>query len=123
MTLERTSASGSPIEILDRVLDKGIVIDASVRVALVGIEVLGMDARVVVASFETYMRHADAIAGTGLAAAPVAVPSGATLRGSVLSAAAPSAPVPITAEKLPEAAEPGRSAQTPRATAEEPAAE
>jgi gas vesicle structural protein len=68
MAVQRASAGDSPVEILDRVLDKGIVIDASVRVALIGIEVLGVDARVVVASFETYLRHADAIAATGLAA-------------------------------------------------------
>jgi gas vesicle structural protein len=74
VSVQRASAAGSIVEILDRVLDKGIVIDASVRVALAGIEVLGVDARIVVASFETYLRHADAIAGTGLAAVPHYVP-------------------------------------------------
>jgi hypothetical protein len=65
--LDHDSARGSILEVLDRVLDKGIVIDASVRVRLVGIEVVGVDMRVVVASFETYLTHADLIASTGLA--------------------------------------------------------
>jgi gas vesicle structural protein len=67
MGLQRSAPAGSVVEILDRVLDKGIVIDASVRVAVAGIEVLGIDARLVVASIETYLRHADAVASTGLA--------------------------------------------------------
>jgi gas vesicle structural protein len=67
---ERVSQGTSLVEVLDRVLDKGIVIDASVRVALVGVELLAVDARVVVASFHTYLRHAEAIGFTALAAAP-----------------------------------------------------
>lgn len=70
MALERRPGTGGIVEILDRVLDKGVVIDASVRVAVAGIELIGLDARVVVASFDTYLRHADAIASMGLAAAP-----------------------------------------------------
>ena len=48
-------------------LDKGIVIDAWVRVSLVGIDLITVEARVVVASIETYMRHADALAVTAVA--------------------------------------------------------
>lgn len=58
------------VDVLDRVLDKGIVIDAAVRVSIVGVELLGVDARVVVASIETYLMHADTIAYTDMAAAP-----------------------------------------------------
>lgn len=76
--MERERAGSSLIEVLDRVLDKGIVIDASVRVALVGVELLGVDARVVVASFETYLRHADELASVDLAARPVVVTPGIT---------------------------------------------
>lgn len=62
-----------PVDVMDRVLDKGIVIDAAVRVAVAGVELLGVDARVVVASIETYLRHADTIAYTDMAAAPARV--------------------------------------------------
>jgi hypothetical protein len=67
MVVERDPARSSIIDVLDRVLDKGIIVDASVRISLVGIELVGIDARVVVASVETYLRHADAIAFTALA--------------------------------------------------------
>jgi hypothetical protein len=50
MMLERAATSTSVIDVLDRVLDKGIVIDAWVRVSVVGIDLLTIEARVVVAS-------------------------------------------------------------------------
>jgi len=52
----------SHVDVLDRVLDKGIVIDAWLRVSLVGIELVTVDARVVVASIATYLEHSDALA-------------------------------------------------------------
>jgi hypothetical protein len=57
------------MNLLDRILDKGIVIDAWVRVSLSGIDFLIVEARVVVASLETYLRYADAIALTDIVAA------------------------------------------------------
>jgi hypothetical protein len=48
-------------DVIDTILDKGMVIDAYVRVSLVGIEVLTVDARVVVASVDTYLRFAEAV--------------------------------------------------------------
>jgi len=75
-------AAGAPpgpisvLEVLDRVLDKGLVIDAFVRVSLVGIELLTIEARVVVASIETYLKYAERIHEIGLVAAPMmAVPA------------------------------------------------
>jgi hypothetical protein len=63
MALERASATTSSlVEVLDRVLDKGIVIDAWVRVSLVGIELVTVEARVVVASIATYLGYADTLA-------------------------------------------------------------
>ena len=53
MPLEQPSTGTSLIEVLDRVLDKGIVIDAWVRVSVVGIDLVTIDARVVVASIQT----------------------------------------------------------------------
>lgn len=47
-------------DVIDTILDKGLVIDAYVRVSLVGIEILTIDARVVVASVDTYLRFAEA---------------------------------------------------------------
>jgi gas vesicle structural protein len=48
-------------DVIDTILDKGLVIDAYVRVSLVGIEVLTVDARVVIASVDTYLRFAEAV--------------------------------------------------------------
>ena len=61
MPVERAPGGTSLIDVLDRVLDKGIIIDAWVRVSLVGIDLLTVEARVVVASIETYLRYADAL--------------------------------------------------------------
>jgi hypothetical protein len=60
------ASSGRPsptglADVIDSILDKGLVIDAYVRVSLVGIELLTVDARVVVASVDTYLRFAEAV--------------------------------------------------------------
>src|SRR5438094_9537921 len=62
MGIERAPGGSSLIDVLDRVLDKGIVIDAWVRVSLVGIELVTVEARVVVASIATYFAHSEALA-------------------------------------------------------------
>jgi len=71
MAVERASAGSSLIDVLDRVLDKGIVIDAYVRVSLVGIDLVTVEARVVVASVDTYLKYSEAIGVTGLASRPM----------------------------------------------------
>lgn len=53
--------SSSLAEVLDRILDKGIVVDAWARVSLVGIEILTIEARVVVASVDTFLHYAEEI--------------------------------------------------------------
>jgi hypothetical protein len=58
--IERPRPSGLA-DVLEVILDKGLVIDAYVRVALVGIELLTVDARVVIASVDTYLRFAEAV--------------------------------------------------------------
>ena len=58
--LDRPSGSGLA-EVVDTILDKGLVIDAYVRVSLVGIELLTIDARIVIASVDTYLRFAEAV--------------------------------------------------------------
>ena len=72
MAVEKSMGSSSLAEVVDRILDKGIVVDAWARVSLVGIELLSIEARVVVASVDTYLRYAEAIGLTSLAAAPAA---------------------------------------------------
>ena len=49
------------VDVLDLILDKGLVIDAYIRVSLVGIELLTIDARIVIASVDTYLRFASAV--------------------------------------------------------------
>ena len=66
----KSTDSSSLAEVVDRVLDKGIVIDAFVKVSLVGIELLSVEARVVIASVETYLKYAEAIGLTATAAVP-----------------------------------------------------
>ena len=58
--LDRPSPS-SLADVIDTILDKGLVIDIYVRVSLVGIELLTIDARIVVASVDTYLRFAEAV--------------------------------------------------------------
>jgi hypothetical protein len=69
MAVEKNMASSSLVEVIDRILDKGIVIDAWVRVSLVGIELLTIEARVVVASVETFLKYAEAVGLTATATA------------------------------------------------------
>jgi hypothetical protein len=57
--LERPAPSGLA-DVVEVILDKGIVVDAYVRVSLVGIELLTIDARIVIASVDTYLRFAEA---------------------------------------------------------------
>jgi gas vesicle structural protein len=59
-SMARPSASGLA-DVIDTILDKGLVVDAYVRVSLVGIELLTIDARVVIASVDTYLRFAEAV--------------------------------------------------------------
>ena len=61
MPVERTVGGTSLIDVLDRVLDKGIVIDAWVRVSLVGIDLITVEARIVVASIDTYLKYSEAV--------------------------------------------------------------
>jgi gas vesicle structural protein len=75
MAVERAAAGSSLIDVLDRVLDKGIVIDAYVRVSLVGIDLVSVEARIVVASVETYLKFAEAIGITGFASRPLIGPT------------------------------------------------
>ena len=61
MAVERAPGGSSLIDVLDRILDKGIVIDAWVRISLVGIDLITVEARVVIASIDTYLKYAEAV--------------------------------------------------------------
>ena len=69
MAVEKAIGSSSLVEVIDRILDKGVVVDAWVRVSLVGIELLAIEARIVVASVETFLKYSEAIGLTVSAAA------------------------------------------------------
>jgi len=69
-SLQKSLDTSSLAEVIDRILDKGIVIDAFVRVSLVGIELLAIEARVVIASVDTWLKYAEAVGLTAQAAVP-----------------------------------------------------
>jgi hypothetical protein len=83
-TIERVAPGASFIDVIDRVLDKGLVIDARVRLSVFGIELATVDARVIVASIETYLRYADDVdalafqRATGIAMARSRLPRATT---------------------------------------------
>jgi gas vesicle structural protein len=67
MALKREATETSLIDVLDRVLDKGIIIDAWVRVSLVDIDLLQVEARIVIASISTYLTHARSLESNTIA--------------------------------------------------------
>lgn len=66
--MKHSIEASSLAEVIDRILDKGIVVDLWARVSLVGIEILAIEARIVIASVETWLSYADAV---GLLAKPI----------------------------------------------------
>lgn len=78
MAVERAPGGTSLIDVLDRVLDKGIVIDAWVRISLVGIDLITVEARVVVASIDTYLKYAEAVGLTPAVSRPALTQTTAT---------------------------------------------
>ncbi|PIX29519.1 MAG: gas vesicle synthesis protein GvpA [Caldiserica bacterium CG_4_8_14_3_um_filter_35_18] len=68
MAVQTAMAPQGLADVIDRILDKGIVIDAWVRISLVGIEILTIEARVVIASVETWLKYAEAVGLTAPAA-------------------------------------------------------
>jgi hypothetical protein len=59
--IEHSTDGSSLAEVIDRILDRGCVIDIFVRVTLVGIELLAVEARVVIASVDTWLKYAEAV--------------------------------------------------------------
>ena len=59
--LQRAPSPSGLADVVDLILDKGLVIDAYVRIAVIGIELVTIDARIVIASVDTYLRFAEAV--------------------------------------------------------------
>src|SRR5438105_15469491 len=59
--LQRAPSPSGLADVIDLILDKGLVIDAYVRIAVIGIELVTIDARIVIASVHTYLRSAEAV--------------------------------------------------------------
>ena len=68
--IAKSTDSSGLAEVIDRILVRGIVIDIWAKVSLVGIELIAIEARVVIASVETYLKYAEAIGLTASAAPP-----------------------------------------------------
>ena len=71
MAIKHSIQSSSLAEVLDRILEKGIVIDLFIRVSLVGIELLAIDGRIVIASVETWLCYARAVGLTEMHPRPM----------------------------------------------------
>jgi len=87
MAVERAPGGSSLIDVLDRILDKGIVVDAWVRISLVGIDLITVEARVVIASIDTYLKYAEAVGITSTVARPAVGEGGAGTAGVATPAA------------------------------------
>ncbi|WP_077623669.1 gas vesicle structural protein GvpA [Sediminibacillus massiliensis] len=59
--IQKSTDNSSLAEVVDRILDKGVVVDLYARVSLVGIELITVEARVVIASVDTWLRYAEAV--------------------------------------------------------------
>ena len=112
MAVERAAGGSSLIDVLDRVLDKGIVIDAWVRVSLVGIDLITVEARVVVASIDTYLKYSEAVGQVSPISRPAAelpshqdlVGENASLRAELAAASRKNARADAAASKAKSAA-------------------
>jgi len=85
--VQKMGGASGLADVLTVILEKGIVVDAWVRVSIIGIEILTIEVRAVIASVDTYLRYAEAIGLTALAAAPrqaTGLPAGVPGVGGVL---------------------------------------
>src|SRR4029078_6581915 len=118
MAVERAAGGTSLIDVLDRVLDKGIVIDAWVRVSLGGIALITVEARIVVASIDTYLKYSEAVGQMSPGSRPAAelpshqdlVGENAALRAELAAASKKSARADLAAA----VAKSKKTSRTPR---------
>jgi gas vesicle structural protein len=117
MAVERAAGGTSLIDVLDRVLDKGIVIDAWVRVSLVGIDLITVEARIVVASIDTYLKYSEAVGQMSPVSRPAAelpthqdlVAENAGLRAELAASKSSRADLVAAAKKNAKSAKAGRA--------------
>jgi hypothetical protein len=99
--IQKSTDSSSLAEVISTILDKGIVIDAWATVSLVGIQILSVEARIVIASVKTYLEYAEAIGLTGGTTTTRALKNAAmplpAATGAATPATAPGAAVPVPA--------------------------
>lgn len=91
MAVERAPGGSSLVDVLDRILDKGIVVDAWVRISLVGIDLITLEARVVIASIDTYLKYAEAVGAVPTVSRPAL--------GEPTSSSLPPSTVPASAQR------------------------
>jgi hypothetical protein len=94
-SVQKMGGASGLADVLKVVLEQGIVVDAWVRVSIIGIEILTVEIRAVIASVDTYLRYAEAIGLTALAAAP------RPAEPNVLPAGLPALPAPSGLAGLP----------------------
>jgi hypothetical protein len=131
MAVERAAGGTSLIDVLDRVLDKGIVIDAWVRVSLVGIDLITVEARVVVASIDTYLKYSEAVGQVSPVSRPTAeltshqemVAENAALRAELAASKSSRAELVAAAKKHTRAARAGALTKRSRVPRRRPASE
>lgn len=95
--IQKSTDSSSLAEVISIILDKGIVIDAWATVSLVGIQLLSVEARVVIASVDTYLRYASAIGMLEGSSAAKSLKNAALPPPSATNVAAPAAPAAVGA--------------------------
>ncbi|MEV8022296.1 gas vesicle protein GvpJ [Streptomyces sp. NPDC086554] len=98
----RSGGTSGLYDILELVLDRGLVIDVFVRVSLVGIEILKIDVRVVVASVDTYLRFAEACNRLDLEAGPHKIPGHPDVVGELTGISETRKATPAHSRKEPE---------------------
>ncbi|MCP2246125.1 gas vesicle protein GvpJ [Lentzea aerocolonigenes] len=106
MTAPAVPGSGGLADVLNVLLDKGLVIDASVKVSLIGIEILSIDIKVVIASVDTYIRYLEAMQRLEVARRGVVVqpPGGQGIAGTyglLTQAAVPAVVAPAVVTPAP----------------------
>src|ERR1043165_8580773 len=97
MAIDRPATSSSVVDVLDHVLEKGIVIDAWVRLSVVGIDLVTVEARVVVASIDTYLSYA----GTLSRSAPLAPTPASRFNGPGSPFTVPGSRFPVPGSRSP----------------------
>lgn len=120
----RSGGSSGLYDVLELILDRGLVIDAFIRVSLVGIEILKIDVRVVVASVDTYLRFAEACNRLDLEAGPKKDPGLPDLVGEMTEAGArgkSKGALSGAAQTLSDAFKQGQDESSSREREEEPA--